>query len=69
MTDIQAEMLARRLMAEGYECTIHDNYSGRGMYGEQTTAVVTSTVVYGDKSQKACERYRHDSMGKGQVFY
>jgi hypothetical protein len=45
VTKEQAEFLAEACEASGVECDIHDDYSGRGMYGKTTYAVVVNNPL------------------------
>jgi hypothetical protein len=64
------------------ECVIYEDYSGRGMYGETTTGIVTSSISEFIKSCIAAtldepevmekilsKNIRSDSMGLDIIFY
>ncbi len=64
------------LQEEGYEADLYDDYSGRGMYGNETTGVTT------DASPAAMEEMKEqmeeveidpffckDSMGLDYIYY
>lgn len=51
------------LKDEGYEASVHPNYSGRGMYGGETVGIVTNapgTVVGGIVAQVMLELFMYD---------
>lgn len=55
----------------GLEISLYENYSGRGMYGETTTAVTgdRSDITEAAVSAKQTTRFRWDSLGKSSVAY
>jgi len=76
---------AELIAAEDYDLEVRDDYSGRGMYGEATSAVVASDpscmfralaeiMENGDDEDRAevaeaIRGLRSDSMGRGVVYY
>lgn len=68
-----AAYYARRLRAAGFDAkTSRGGYSGRGMYGEYTPALILSDVNKMDVAMMVCpglRDYRRDSLGKGMVWY
>ena len=76
--------LARQLEDDGYEVTVHDDYSGRCMYGETVPALSgdfppgalagAALQVCADFDYSAAEvrdllPHRQDSLGRGVIVY
>lgn len=67
MTKTSAYGYAKRLQAKGYEVTVRDDYSGRGMYGRKTFGIVTCYDAI-----NACpglKKVAIDNMGLDYIFY
>lgn len=45
MLKILAEKIVDVITEEGYEASVHEQYSGRGMFGEATTGVSTKANI------------------------
>lgn len=58
----EAVKLSEDLQEEGYEAKINEQYSGRGMMGKTTVAVVS------DKRFDS-KKFRSDNLGKRFVYY
>lgn len=72
MTKEIANLILERLTEEGYEATLHEGYSGRGMYGNHTTGVVLRLAYDWERACKDVPELapmHTDSMGKGVIFY
>lgn len=72
MTGRSAKRYAKTLAALGVKVEIEAGYSGRGMYGEVTVAVVTCDAADTRVALAHCpglKYVRRDSMGVGAVFY
>lgn len=73
MTKEEAEK-AKEFLVFGFEAfseeevEIREGYSGRGMYGETTYAVV-APYPYGAPSQNYMDKFRCDRMGMRYVWY
>ena len=64
------------LQEEGYEADLYDDYSGRGMFGSETTGVTTDARPDSmDKMEEAMEEaeidpcFRKDNMGLDYIYY
>ena len=69
-----AEKIVEALDDSAYSTTLLPGYSGRGMYGEETAAVVTDylpAVYYtaGELGLDNFDRWSTDSLGQGTVVY
>ena len=62
MTDQQAKAMMEREAAKGTEPYIYRDYSGRGMFGEKTTALVVH-------SRPVKTRFRVDRLGLDWIIY
>ena len=62
--------------------SIHENYSGRGMYGDQCMGIITANTLtcfgylihtlsgdFPDLVEKLCNNVRTDSMGHDTIIY
>jgi len=72
MKQDQAQLLSDALYDEGYDASINDDYSGRGMYGKTTYAVTSDAAP--DDVAYACgkadlSRPQSDNMGLDFVYY
>jgi len=71
MERAKALKAVEKLTTEGYEASIYENYSGRGMFGADTTAVVvegpwSENIV---KDVPALKKLRADSLGHDTIYY
>jgi hypothetical protein len=66
MTKEMAEFLKGVCDENGAECTIYEDYSGRGMYGETTTGIVVSSVL---DVLSAVLEYMADNIEVGEQDY
>ena len=67
-----AEAIAEALQDEGIEAEVHEDYSGRGMYGESTAGVVAGVateVTWFMGKLGIDDRRRVDSMGRDCIVY
>jgi hypothetical protein len=67
-----AQAVAEHLNGEGTDAEVRENYSGRGMYGESTAAVVTphaDDVAHAMGLLGIADSRRVDNMGLGYVVY
>ena len=74
-----AEQIVESLEDEGRNASLRDDYSGRGMYGEGTAAVVTDEpagvgLIFWAAGRAEVEfyeveRFRTDRIGLGTVVY
>jgi hypothetical protein len=67
-----AQEIVNTLTENDIEAKVYEGYSGRGMFGQETTAVeLTSSYDYGTACGAAPELadFRRDSLGKGLVIY
>lgn len=67
MTKGQATKLINRLREQGHEAEVYEEYSGRCMYGQTTTGVVTDahpTNTLGSRS-----KHRWDNLGLRYIIY
>jgi hypothetical protein len=72
MTKTKATNASKKLNSNGIEADVRDNYSGRGMYGAETYAVVINNVHDMQTAMLLCRGLfssRRDAMGMGIVFY
>jgi len=64
----KAERMVEKLQDEGYEARLYEGYSGRGMFGRETTGVstdahpTTAAAVTG-------VRCSSDNLGLGYILY
>ena len=71
----EAIELVDYLELQGYEATLYEGYSGRGMYGKETTGVTTDARPYDmeeletDIEEILPRGYRTDSMGLDFIYY
>lgn len=60
------------MQSEGIDCELDEGYSGRGMYGKQTTGIVVNgddfraIQIMGNHGIRSA---RTDNMGKGVIYY
>jgi len=62
MTKAQAKRVIKRIEDKGGEARIYEGYSGRGMYGRNTTGVVVGSIP------KNC-KWRTDNLGLDYILY
>jgi len=60
--------LVNALQDNGFEAETYEDYSGRGMYGETTTGVV-SDITPNTIPEFLNTRYNIDNMGKSDYIY
>lgn len=64
------EAIAKKIVDENREYKIHEDYSGRGMYGKMTTAVtVPNKDDIGYLRKKYGEEFRSDNLGLDYIVY
>lgn len=68
----KARKAVDEMKSEGIECELREDYSGRGMYGKSTAAI----VVMGDEfraiqimGNHEIRSARSDNMGRGIIWY
>ena len=44
MQKVIAEAIVEAMEEQGYEASVREGYSGRGMFGKETTGIVTDSV-------------------------
>ena len=74
-----AKVIVKACHANGYEAEIYEGYSGRGMYGKETTGVTANSKseliesIINDSELfdglSFVGGLRHDSLGLGIVIY
>jgi hypothetical protein len=85
MTKEQAQFIVDAILETGEEANVYENYSGRGMYGDTTTGVVTdlsagqilaavvNQIKYSELDPSEIveldENVSQDSMGRGIIIY
>ncbi len=76
MNQSDAVELKDFLQETGYEAELHENYSGRGMYGKTTTAVTTDANSHAMESleEEMIDAginlvFRMDNMGFDYIYY
>ncbi len=76
MTRTDALKLVDAATAAGIQAKVYDGYSGRGMFGEQTTAVrfdgaedLTEARIELARQGREILKPRTDSLGRGIVAY
>ena len=71
MTNNQKIEALKTISFNGYNERFHDDYSGRGMYGETCAAIYTDDAnwVIEQASEAGIKGARTDSMGLGAVVY
>lgn len=60
------------LTEKGFEVSLREDYSGRGMFGATTHAIVLASRYDLNDARRACPKLaetRWDSMGMGVVLY
>ncbi len=67
MTRSKAIRLSKRVHGDDWQEHVRDDYSGRGMCGEVTWAVVVSPGEAKDQSDR--NGYHRDSMGLDAILY
>lgn len=72
MKSDQAIVLMNELYNDGYDASIDDDYSGRGMYGKTTHSVTSNATP--QTVAHLCGQYdlpipRSDNMGMDYVYY
>ena len=82
--DLQlANEIAEAMHERDEYCDVHSDYSGRGMYGETTAAIVVdgdlTTAMHcfaeyrelngSDYGLGVFRRFRSDNMGKSMIYY
>lgn len=57
-------------IAAKYDGELYDGYSGRGMYGEETTAVKLDRYAFCNfQKSKDAKKYRTDNLGLNFIIY
>ncbi len=69
MEQTKAIEMMNAVSDDGYEAEVRDDYSGRGMYGKETHAVVTDASPVTFAAIVGTDSFRADSMGLGYVYY
>jgi hypothetical protein len=71
MDRIAAERMVEAIENEGGEASIRDEYSGRGMYGRTTCAVVAESrgELYAAAGIENVRNIRIDNMGRRFIAY
>ena len=71
MDKAKAEKIVAMLQDEGFTARVYDDYSGRGMYGKTTTAVVSNDLsrALAVAGKKGVKRPQWDQLGKGYIIY
>ena len=72
MTKSKAENAVKKLVKSGVESRMSPGYSGRGMMGEETFAVVIHVGWERGLAEQTCpglRKCRSDQLGKGIVYY
>lgn len=68
-----AEVIVEDLQERGFEADVHEGYSGRGMFGEETAGVDCDCdpIQVGISMGRLGidDSTRQDSMGKGVIVY
>lgn len=68
----QAKRIVANLKKKGLGCEVRENYSGRGMWGRTTPAVVvfdSFDAIEAEASSRVLKGSKSDSMGLGVVYY
>lgn len=61
--------LAQKLVRENEEYRLREGYSGRGMYGRETNAIIVSSRDDVGYLRKQYEGLRWDEMGLDYIVY
>lgn len=77
MTKILARKIVETAERLRVDMEIYEGYSGRGMYGEETTAVtyrnendlLVVAAELGLSVAKDVQKFRRDSLGKSRIIY
>ena len=67
-----AEQIVEYMETEGTKASLYEGYSGRGMYGRETSGVVAESVgdvTYAMGALGIKERIQTDSMGLDVIVY
>lgn len=68
----QAKRIVAKLKNNGVACEVRESYSGRGMFGRTTPAVVVFHAFDATEAEalsRILKGSRSDSLGLGVVFY
>jgi hypothetical protein len=85
VTEGEAKKVVEILEEEGYEASVYEGYSGRGMYGKETWGVSTDAspesaeqtvnevmiqeAEENDEDEPEQLEFRYDSLGKRFILY
>ena len=72
MERAQAEAIVEALSREGYDASLYEGYSGRGMFGKESTGVNLLDFTHTLRAVALCPSLaecRRDSLGHGVIFY
>ena len=72
MTEQEARDAVKKLIAADIESEVYENYSGRGMYGRETTGVVVRSAWKTSSAMETCsvlKEMARDGLGMGTIFY
>ena len=76
MTEEQAEEIVELMHDDGYQAEVYRSYSGRGMFGDTCTGIVTDNPAligyYAAKTGSMLAKdipTRRDNMGLGIIIY
>lgn len=64
MEKIKALKLIKKLKMEGYNASLYEDYSGRGMFGRTTFGVITDARNVSPKI-----KLRRDNLGLDYIYY
>lgn len=73
MTQKHAERIVAQLAKDGIEAQVYKRYSGRFMFGETTTGVVSHSVEDIKSAARQCRiassKFRQDNMARDMIVY
>jgi len=72
MNITQAKRIVANLKKKGVDCEVRESYSGRGMWGRTTPAVVvfdSFNATEAEASSRVLKGSKSDSLGLGVVYY
>lgn len=72
MKDESAQRVSKYLNENGVEAYVYYNYSGRGMFGKSTTAIVVASpgaVTLAMNILKIDDMQRSDNLGHDMIVY
>lgn len=72
MTEQAAKKIVAHLTEQGEKATVYEGYSGRFMFGKQTTGVVArsaSLIRDAAKELRIREKLSHDNLGLEMIVY